>query len=199
MSAVRGCRVDECDRPRHAHGLCQSHYRRWKRHGDALAGRPSPGAPLGERLEFYSKRSGDCLIWTGSRTAGGYGHIYVDGKMVYVHRLAWVLENGRPPAGSVIDHKCFNKPCFNTDHLEAVSVSQNGENREGANSNSASGVRGVCWSKAAKKWSVEVWKDRVKHRGGLFDDLGEAEAAAVALRNRLHTVNRLDRALGLAL
>lgn len=31
------CDADGCDRPHHAHGWCEGHYRRWKKYGDVLA------------------------------------------------------------------------------------------------------------------------------------------------------------------
>jgi hypothetical protein len=32
------CKIDNCDRPARARELCAPHYKRWKRHGDPLAG-----------------------------------------------------------------------------------------------------------------------------------------------------------------
>lgn len=34
MKATQVCSVDDCDRIRHAHGLCGGHYRRWRATGD---------------------------------------------------------------------------------------------------------------------------------------------------------------------
>lgn len=31
------CTVDGCDRPQHARDWCETHYRRWYRHGDVNA------------------------------------------------------------------------------------------------------------------------------------------------------------------
>jgi len=33
-SLGRGCKIDGCDKPHNARGLCAMHYERWRRHGD---------------------------------------------------------------------------------------------------------------------------------------------------------------------
>lgn len=38
--ADRTCSVADCDKPAAARGWCNTHYRRWKRHGDVSYGRP---------------------------------------------------------------------------------------------------------------------------------------------------------------
>lgn len=56
-----------------------------------------------------------CLEWTGATTRG-YGVVSVDGRLVYVHRLAWMQAFGDPGALHVL-HKCDNPPCARLDHL----------------------------------------------------------------------------------
>lgn len=74
---------------------------------------------------FWSKvdRSGDCWLWTGSRTSGGYGRFRVgsrsDGSrgLVPAGRVAWGLVNGPVPAGMLVLHRGDNPPCVRPDHL----------------------------------------------------------------------------------
>lgn len=68
---------------------------------------------------FWSRvdRSGDCWLWTASKTARGYGKLRVDGKQAYAHRVAYELTNGAIPDGLVICHHCDNPPCCNPAHL----------------------------------------------------------------------------------
>jgi hypothetical protein len=54
-------------------------------------------------------------------------------------------------------------------------------------------VRGVHWEKASGKYRVTVRHNYRKYFGGEFDNLADAEAAAIELRNRLFTHNDLDR------
>lgn len=94
-------------------------------------GRP-PGnrVPLAERLFARVDAEGDCWLWTGARTAAGYGVI---GRGVrsegtaYVHRAAYELLVGPVPDGLVLDHLCRVRHCCNPDHVEPVSVGINVE------------------------------------------------------------------------
>lgn len=57
-----------------------------------------------------------CVEWPRARSKGGYGQICVARKVLYVHRLAFIEDNGREPRGEV-RHTCDNPPCFNPAHL----------------------------------------------------------------------------------
>lgn len=59
-----------------------------------------------------------CEIWTGARTAGGYGETFRDGKVVYTHRVAWEEAHGPIPAGYDVHHRCRERACRNVEHLE---------------------------------------------------------------------------------
>lgn len=145
---------------------------------------------------FWSKvdKTETCWNWTGTRGHYGHGSMKIDGKNIGAHRVSYTLSVGPIPDGLVIDHICHNPSCVNPGHLRAVGQKQNMENRTGAHSNSKSGVRGVSWSKNAKKWRVDVKHNGVTVRGGVYASIDDAERAAVNLRNRLHTHNDMDRA-----
>lgn len=64
---------------------------------------------------------------------------------------------------------------------------QNLENRKGAQSNSASGVRGVYWHKGQRKWCAKVKHNQRNIHIGSFDTIAEAETAVVEARQRLFT------------
>jgi hypothetical protein len=73
---------------------------------------------------------GDCWIWKGSKTSGGYGQMRANGVVTYVHRISWVLAHGNIPErngyhGTVVRHKCDNPLCVNPDHLELGTQSDN--------------------------------------------------------------------------
>lgn len=76
---------------------------------------------------FWSKvdATGDCWEWTASLNETGYGRFYFRGRIWKAPRTAWTLLIGEIPSGLEIDHRCFNPPCVNPDHLRLVSRSEN--------------------------------------------------------------------------
>lgn len=149
--------------------------------------------PIEDR--FWSKvdKSADCWTWTAARNADGYGRFCVNYKMEYAHRIAYSLTHGTVAESVDVDHTCYNKSCVNPSHLRAATRKQNTENREGAQSNSKSGVRGVSWSKVGKKWLAQVKHNGVAIYLGLHTDIQDAEQAVRAKRLELFTHNDMDR------
>lgn len=187
------CSIQGCTKSMYAKTWCRRHYDKWRYSGDPLFERKS------DEDRFWSKvdKSGACWEWTGTCYHDGYGEmkLTVDGKKTSrrAHRMAYEYEVGPIPAGLVVDHMCFNRKCCNPDHLRVASVKENTENRRGAQSNSKSGIRGVCWDSAKRKWMATV-----RHAGrrvfvGYFRSAAEAEVAVIAKRNELFTHNLIDR------
>lgn len=104
------CTVEGCERPKRTGGLCQMHYQRFRRHGDALAGRTPDGAPDRYLRDVVIPYAGDdCLIWPFTRVAEGYGQIRRDGRRQRVHRLVCEAVHGLPASsGLVAAHSCGN-------------------------------------------------------------------------------------------
>ena len=145
---------------------------------------------------FWSRvdKSDDCWLWTRGRNGVGYG-MYDAPNKVLAHRYSYEATVGPIPPGHELDHRpTCPKHCVNPDHLTLATHKQNQENRAGGTTKNTSGFRGVSW------WSArQCWKGTVVHNGkachvGYFSDPAEANAAVVAMRNRLFTHNQLDRA-----
>ncbi len=141
---------------------------------------------------FWAKvdKSGDCWLWTGKPNQSGHAQFLINGKKVMAHRFAWKLLRGPIPDGLVLDHDnpdygCGQPLCVNPAHLEPVTRTVNNRRKRGLAANNTSGVRGVSWDAAAGKWRAQCIFDGVRHHGGYFDQLEDAEAAAIALRQRL--------------
>jgi HNH endonuclease len=70
------------------------------------------------RLEARKVIEGDCWLWTGARTTDGYGQLWLDDKVRYVHRVIAVIELGLiEDSGLCVRHQCGNRACFNPAHL----------------------------------------------------------------------------------
>lgn len=76
----------------------------------------------------------ECWEWQGTRSASGYGVMYLGksgGRPItgrwsnLAHRMAYSLWVRPIPKGLVIDHLCKNRACCNPRHLEAVTQGVN--------------------------------------------------------------------------
>lgn len=76
--------------------------------------------PLAARFWARVLKTDTCWLWTGAKTAGGYGVLQSggrNGKIIRAHRLSWELVNGPIPDGVDICHHCDIPPCVRPDHL----------------------------------------------------------------------------------
>ena len=79
-----------------------------------------PEAAVSRFWSRVDRTTGDCWIWTGSKTSAGYGNLAIQQRWHYAHRLSYELVIGPIPEGLVIDHLCRVRHCVNPDHLEPV-------------------------------------------------------------------------------
>lgn len=66
-----------------------------------------------------------CWPWLGNRTASGYGRVRVAGRLMYAHRVAFLLGVGPLADGLLVRHACDNPPCVNPGHLDSGTHTQN--------------------------------------------------------------------------
>lgn len=175
---VKQCSTAGCAARVIARGLCNAHYLKG-RHDGTL---PLLNQTTEDRFWKKVRKDESCWEWTGARRSNGYGSFYADRKVGPVHRYSYRLHFGEIPDGLQIDHICHNPPCVNPVHLRAVTVQQNAQNRKGAAVGSASGIRGVGWSKVRKCWRAYAGVQGKYVHGGYFSKIEEAETAAVNLR-----------------
>lgn len=88
-----------------------------------------PGRTVEEKLILNSKRdpATRCQVWGSCVGGNGYGHIWLQGKAVPVHRVAYELWVGPLTVEDQVDHidLCRNPLCINPAHLEAVTGEEN--------------------------------------------------------------------------
>lgn len=73
-----------------------------------------------------------CHLWTGVAAGNGYGRfIWQNDPYWQAHRLAFALAHGEIDPTLTIDHLCRVRLCVNPDHLEQVTLRENGLRRNG--------------------------------------------------------------------
>lgn len=165
------CSAPECDKPRHAHGLCSMHAARMRRRGEL---EPEPLYMRGRTLEdqYWAKvdRRGpdECWPWLARISPDGYGRFNRSPVGVLAHRYGWHLANGPIPDGHVIDHVCHDpatctggkscphRACQNPAHMLPVSNARNAsvERRRTPNSDVTHCPQGHEYTPENTLWST---------------------------------------------
>ena len=186
---MKTCTAPACERKPVAKSYCGSHYNQWKRKGAVSVILQSP------QQRFWAKvnKSGDCWLWTAWIQPDGYGLFRLDGKMRRPHRVAWEWANGPIPEGMEIDHTCWTRACVNPAHMRLLSHAENGQNRAGAQANSASGIRGVTWRADSRKWRATARLNGTIHSLGSYATAEEAAEVVSAWRREHMPYSQMDR------
>ncbi|MGZ2449562.1 hypothetical protein ACVIRO_002316 [Rhizobium ruizarguesonis] len=133
MANSRICSIPKCGNTHYAKGYCNAHYKRLKKHGGPLAGGTSRGEPLRWILEVALHHTGDeCLIWPFGKDGGGYGQIWIDGKVAITSRYICELVNGAPPTPEhEAAHSCGkgHETCVSPIHMSWKTPAENAADR----------------------------------------------------------------------
>ena len=114
----------------------------------------------------------------GSTGSGGRGYmqIYIKGKLYKTHRIAMLLSYGFYGDGLEVDHINHIRDDNRLVNLRFVTKSGNQRNKS-RNSNNTTGVMGVYYHKAGRKYVAQIKVDGVNIYLGLFSTLEEAAEA----------------------
>ena len=187
------CKHPGCSRPKgKALGYCNAHYARQAKGKDMDAPIRNKWASDEERFWTKVDKSGTCWRWTGA-THRGYGIFRLHGQSRLAHRVANAWERGEIPEGAQLDHMCHNRSCINPEHIRFADWETNGQNRARANKNSKTGIRGVYWNKGRNGWFAAITLGPDVIRRGPFEELGDAEKAAIKLRREHMPFSLMDR------
>lgn len=110
----------------------------------------------------------------GSKSRG-YLRIRVDGKKYFAHRLAWLYVHGEWPEHE-LDHVNRDRADNRIANLRPASDTQNQRNR-GIQRNNSSGVTGVYWRPADRKWQAMIKINKKLISLGVFALKGDAVQA----------------------
>lgn len=86
---------------------------------------PAPVRDLVTHIWRRLDRSGRCWLWTGARSAGGYGQIRIANRLHWMHRLMYEWAFGPVPDGLIVMHACDTPACCNPAHLHAGTFKDN--------------------------------------------------------------------------
>jgi len=120
------------------------------------------------RIPMGKRQEGDILGSVGSH---GYLSIAVAGKAHLAHRLAWFYERGEWP--ELIDHIDRDRHNNSISNLRECTHLENAWNvtpRKGT----VSGVEGVNWFAARRKWVAKISSQGIHRTLGYFDTIEEA-------------------------
>ncbi len=122
----------------------------------------------------------------GSPAGHGYRQIRVFGKLLYAHRLAWLIMTGEMPQME-IDHKNGNRSDNRWSNLRHVDPSTNMENEQRARGGRKySRLMGAFYRKDTEQWFSQIAVKGKIVRLGQFSDELSAHQAYLKAKRELH-------------
>lgn len=111
--------------------------------------------------------------------------VTIDRKTYRAHRIIWMLQTGKDPGLSIIDHVDGNFYNNVFSNLRLATSRQNQCNQKKRCDNT-SGLKGVSWCKERNRWQSGIQINGKRIALGRFDTKEEAYAAYCEAARRLH-------------
>lgn len=112
----RVCQIEECNNPHSAKGYCAMHRKRIRAHGQNIT-KLNKFLTFLEAYNFYVVKKNGCWGWNGSINNKGYGQLFSQNKIMFIHRFSYEHHYGPLKHGELVCHKCDNPICSNPEHL----------------------------------------------------------------------------------
>lgn len=127
------CEVTGCEKQASCRQLCKAHYVRWKRHGNPICGRTSPGEKEAFLIANVSYAGEGCLLSPYQDDKNrNYWFLNIEGEQISAHR--WMCEKANGPAPSATHmaaHNCGagHLGCVHPKHLRWATASENAQDK----------------------------------------------------------------------
>ena len=128
-----------------------------------------PKRPIKDRFWEKVELTPSCWIWTGGKSAKGYGVLWVDNTFKRSPRVSWELAVGAIPTGVLVLHRCDNPPCVRPDHLYLGTAKDNAWDRERRGRSRRRAHRKLTWEQAQEIIELRRGGMALKSIGNLFD------------------------------
>ncbi len=119
----------------------------------------------------------------GTLTPTGYVKAKIGKKAYPIHRLVFLLHHGYLP--EFIDHIDGNRSNNKIENLRSATKAENSANQKIRTTNT-SGMKGVSWHSANKKWKVAICKNYVPIYLGTYEDYELACLVAMEATDLYH-------------
>lgn len=119
-----------------------------------------------------AKAGGDA----GRLKSSGYIEIKLFGRSYQAHRVIWEMHHGEIPSNLVVDHINHDRSDNRIENLRVVEQRTNTKNQSMRITN-RSGVNGVRWYEARRKFRAEIKVDRKSISLGYYETIIDAKAA----------------------
>ncbi|MCK1783035.1 HNH endonuclease [Pseudomonas sp. TNT11] len=129
------------------------------------------------KVDHCRRKTGEVA---GSIKPDGYVYLKLHGQTYGAHRVAWMLITGLWPEGP-IDHRDGDRSNNRQTNLRSATRAQNNANVPGRG---ASGLKGVCYSKADRKWKAQLCINGKQTCLGYFHTPEQAHAAYQSAANQ---------------
>jgi len=120
---------------------------------------------------FEGKLAGS--IVSSKHSVTKYRQVVVKGCTEKCHRIIWEMHHGKIAKGMIIDHVDGNGLNNKIENLRLVNASDSARNSP-LPKHSSTGVIGVGWHGAAKKWQARIYENGKRIDLGRFENINDA-------------------------